>query len=46
MSVAQVAGVDCVVMLLGWPFSEDGRNEFLLAKLLGLGVTTLKKMGV
>ena len=45
MSVAQVAGVDCLVMLPGWPFSKGARIEYLLAKLLGLGVTSLKKMG-
>ncbi|OEZ46737.1 hypothetical protein JAB1_46750 [Janthinobacterium sp. MP5059B] len=45
MSVAQVASVDCLVMLPGWPFSKGARIEYLLAKLLGLGVTSLKKMG-
>lgn len=45
MSVAQVASVDCVVMLPGWPFSKGARIEYLLAKLLGLGVTSLKKIG-
>ena len=45
MSVAQVASVDCLVMLPGWPFSKGARIEYLLAKLLGLGVTSLRKMG-
>ena len=45
MSVAQVASVDCLVMLPGWPFSKGARIEYLLAKLLGLGVTSLKKIG-
>lgn len=45
MSVAQVASVDCVVMLPGWPLSKGARIEYLLAKLLGLGVTSLKKIG-
>ena len=45
MSVAQVASVDCLVMLPGWPLSKGARIEYLLAKLLGLGVTSLKKMG-
>ena len=45
MSVAQVASVDCVVMLPGWPFSKGARIEYLIAKLLGLGVTSLKKIG-
>ncbi|MGV8867666.1 MAG: DUF4406 domain-containing protein [Janthinobacterium svalbardensis] len=45
MSVAQVAGVDCLVMLPGWPFSKGARIEYLIAKLLGLGVTSLKKVG-
>ena len=45
MSVAQVAGVDCLVMLAGWPFSKGARIEYLIAKLLGLGVTSLKKIG-
>ena len=45
MSVAQVAGVDCLVMLPGWPFSKGARIEYLIAKLLGLGVTSLKKIG-
>ena len=46
MSVAQVASVDCLVMLPGWPFSKGARIEYLLAKLLGLGVTSLKTIGV
>lgn len=46
MSVAQVASVDCLVMLPGWPLSKGARIEYLLAKLLGLGVTSLKKIGV
>jgi hypothetical protein len=45
MSVAQVASVDCLVMLPGWPLSKGARIEYLLAKLLGLGVTSLKKIG-
>lgn len=45
MSVAQVASVDCLVMLPGWPLSKGARIEYLLAKLLGLGVISLKKMG-
>lgn len=45
MIVAQVASVDCLVMLPGWPFSKGARIEYLLAKLLGLGVTSLKKIG-
>ncbi len=45
MSVAQVASVDCLVMLPGWPFSKGARIEYLIAKLLGLGVTSLKKIG-
>ena len=45
MSVAQVASVDCLVMLPGWPLSKGARIKYLLAKLLGLGVTSLKKIG-
>lgn len=45
MSVAQVASVDCLVMQPGGPFSKGARIEFLIAKLLGLGVTSLKKIG-
>lgn len=45
MSVAQVASVDCLVMLPGWSFSKGARIEYLIAKLLGLGVTSLKKIG-
>ena len=46
MSVAQVASVDCLVMLPGWAFSKGARIEYLLARLLVLGVTSLKKIGV
>lgn len=45
MSVAQVASVDCVVMLPGWPFSKGARIEYLLAKLLGLVTYPLKNKG-
>ena len=45
MSVAQVASVDYVVMLPGWVFSKGARIEYLLARLLGLGISSLKKMG-
>lgn len=45
MSVAQVASVDCLVMLPGWQFSKGARIEYLLARLLGLGISSLKKMG-
>lgn len=45
MSVAQVASVDCLVMLPGWPLRKGARIEYLLAKLLELGVTSLKKIG-
>ena len=43
MSVAQVASVDCLVMLPGWPFSKGARIEFILAKLLGLVTYPLKR---
>ena len=43
MSVAQVASVDCLVMLPGWPFSKGARIEYLLAKLLCLSTYPLKK---
>ncbi|OYO27917.1 DUF4406 domain-containing protein [Janthinobacterium sp. PC23-8] len=45
MSVAQVASVDCLVMLPGWPRSKGARIEFILAKLLGLDTYPLKKKG-
>lgn len=45
MSVAQVASVDCLVMLPGWPRSKGARIEFILAKLLGLATYPLKKKG-
>jgi hypothetical protein len=45
MSVAQVASVDCLVMLPGWPLSKGARIEYLLAKLLGLVIYPLKKKG-
>ena len=45
MSVAQVASVDCLVMLPGWPFSKGARIEFILAKLLGLVTYSLKRKG-
>lgn len=44
-SVAQVANVDCVVMLSGWLRSKGARIEFILAKLLGLVTYPLKKKG-
>lgn len=43
MSVAQVAGVDCLVMLPGWPFSKGARVEFILAKLMGFAVYPMRK---
>jgi hypothetical protein len=43
MSVAQVASVDGVVMLPGWPRSRGARIEFLLAWLLGLGIYSMRK---
>lgn len=43
MSVAQVADVDCVVMLSGWPRSRGARIEFLLAWLLGLAIYPFRK---
>lgn len=45
MSVAQVASLDCLVILLAWSFSKGARIEYLLVRLLGLGITSLKKMG-
>ena len=45
MSVAQVASLDCLVMLPGRPHSKGGRIEFILAKLLGLVTYSLKRKG-
>lgn len=43
ISVAQVASVDCLVMLPGWPRSKGARIEFILAKLLGFAVYPIRK---
>lgn len=45
VSVAQVAAVDCVVLLAGWPGSRGARIEFLLAWLLGLSIYPIRKKG-
>lgn len=45
MSIAQVAAVDCVVMLGGWPRSRGARIEWLLARLLGLAIYPIRKKG-
>lgn len=42
MSIAQVATVDCVVLLAGWPRSRGARIEFLLAWLLGLSIYPIR----
>jgi hypothetical protein len=43
MSVAQVAAVDCLVILPGWARSRGARIEFMLAWLLGFAIYPLRK---
>lgn len=42
MSVAQVAGVDCVAMLPGWWTSRGARLEHYIAQKMGLQIMSIR----